>query len=146
MRTFKWPSIYRVTCPMYHWHLHFHRFWFWSKKCASHFCRESTNKNNQFSKWKTWIFNAILDQALKGIVVNQNIFYFFLYLLVWVSAMQCNVECMIAWGRKMQAMYYWKSPPPWWAREGGAWPPSYWCWTSHGNKCGFSQFTLYKYI
>ena len=38
-----------------------HRFW--SKKCMSHFCRETTNKNDQFSKWETWIFNAILDQA-----------------------------------------------------------------------------------
>ena len=27
-----------------------------------HFCRETTNKNNQFSKWETCIFNAILDQ------------------------------------------------------------------------------------
>ena len=53
-----------------HWFLHR----FWSKKCTSHFCRETTNENNQFSKWETWIFNAILnqDKALKGIVGNQN--------------------------------------------------------------------------
>ena len=57
------------------------------------FAEKAQNKNNQFSKWKTWIFKAILDQTLKGTVVNQNIFYFFLYLLVWVSAMQCNAIC-----------------------------------------------------
>ena len=62
MRSFKWPSIYRVVSfdvplkPSY-----LHRFW--SKKCFSHFCRETTNKNDQFSKWKTWIFNSILDQT-----------------------------------------------------------------------------------
>ena len=31
---------------------------------GSHFCRETTNKNNQFSKWETWMFNAILNQFL----------------------------------------------------------------------------------
>ena len=63
----------------------------------SHICRETTNKNYQFSKWETWIFNAILgsDKDLKGIVVNQNIIYIFPYLLVWVSAMQYNVECRL---------------------------------------------------
>ena len=25
---------------------------------------ETTNENNQFSKWETWIFNAILDQTI----------------------------------------------------------------------------------
>ena len=25
--------------------------------------RETTNKNNQFLKWETWMFNAILDQT-----------------------------------------------------------------------------------
>ena len=58
---FKWPSIYRdgmSDAPLKPSFLHR----FWSKKCASHFCRETTNKNNQFSKWETWIFNAILDQ------------------------------------------------------------------------------------
>ena len=28
-----------------------------------YFCSETTNKNNQFSKRETWIFNAILDQT-----------------------------------------------------------------------------------
>ena len=31
----------------------------------SHFCRETTNKNNQFPKWETWIFNAIFDKTHK---------------------------------------------------------------------------------
>jgi len=32
-------------------------------KCMNHFCRETTNENIQFLKWKTWKFNAILDQT-----------------------------------------------------------------------------------
>ena len=82
-RNFKWPSFYRVAClkPSF-----IHRIW--SKKCASHFCRETTNKNNQFSKWETWMFKAILDQ----IKCCEWELYFnsFLNLSVWVSAMQCN--------------------------------------------------------
>ena len=35
-----------------------------SIKGGSHFCRETTNKNNQFSKWETWMFNAMLNQFL----------------------------------------------------------------------------------
>ena len=27
------------------------------------FCRETTNENNQFSKWETWIFNTTLDHT-----------------------------------------------------------------------------------
>ena len=93
------------------------------------FVEKAQNKNNQFSKWKTWIFNAILDQTLKGTVVNQNIFYFFLYLLVWVSAMQCNAICrMYDCLRKGNASnVLLKEPPPWdpWrhAKGGGLGPP-----------------------
>ena len=32
-------------------------------KCMSQFCTETTNEKNQFTKWETWIFNAILDQT-----------------------------------------------------------------------------------
>jgi len=32
-------------------------------KCMSHFCWETTNENNQFSKWETWILIAKLDQT-----------------------------------------------------------------------------------
>ena len=33
--------------------------------CVSHFCRETTEENYQFSNWETWIFNAILDRKIK---------------------------------------------------------------------------------
>ena len=63
IRIFKWPSIYRVVCLIYVplKPSYLHRFW--SKKCFSHFCIETTNKKNQLSKCETWIFNAILDQT-----------------------------------------------------------------------------------
>ena len=31
-----------------------------SKKCASHFCRKTTNKNKQLNKQKTWISKSYL--------------------------------------------------------------------------------------
>ena len=40
-----------------------HRFWSnWNARLVT-FCSETTNENNQFSKWEIWIFNAILDQT-----------------------------------------------------------------------------------
>ena len=52
------------------------RFWqflhcFWSKKCASHFCRDITNENNQFSKFKIKIYySSKTANVFKGTVVN----------------------------------------------------------------------------
>ena len=110
-----------------------HRFW--SKKCASTFCREISNKNIQFSKWEIWIFNAILDQTKlwRARLWIRIYFNSFLNLLFKVSAIQCNVECrLIAWGRDMQADVILKDPPTPWVPppSGGAWvggadPPSY---------------------
>ena len=86
-----------------------HRFW--SKKCASHFCRETTNKNIQFSKWKHGC-NTWSDKALKGIVVYQNIIYFFSksFRSGQCNAMQCRMK--IAWGRAMKADLILKEPSP----------------------------------
>ena len=108
MSSFKWPSIYRMACPKPSF---LHRFW--SKKCASHFCRETRNKNIQFSKWETWMFNAILDQTNLWRVY----FISFLNLLVWVSAMQCIIE----WRKGNASRWYIKrTPPPWLPPSGGA--------------------------
>ena len=108
-----------------------HRFW--SKKCASTFCREISNKNIQFSKWEIWIFNAILDQTKlwRARLWIRIYFNSFLNLLFKVSAIQCNVECrLIAWGRDMQEDVILKEPPTSWvphpsgeAQVGGANPP-----------------------
>ena len=86
-----------------------HRFW--SKKCASHFCRETTNKNIQFSKWETWVFNAS-DKALKGMLWISIYLNSFLNLLVLgdrvqMLKMQCNVEC-----RLPEEDLIFKDPPP----------------------------------
>ena len=70
-----------------------HRFW--SKKFASHFCRETTNKNIHFSKWETWIFNAILDQTKFWRALWIRIYFNSYLFLVWVSTMQSNVECRL---------------------------------------------------
>ena len=60
---FKWNTCV-ISCdpPFVEWHMSdvpwkpsfLHRLW--SKKCASHLCRETINKYVQFSKWETWIF------------------------------------------------------------------------------------------
>ena len=46
---------------------------FWSKKCAGHFYRESTNDNKQLKKQKQkhgYITHTWSGQAIKGTVVN----------------------------------------------------------------------------
>ena len=54
---FKWASILRAGSIMWKTML-FNSInfinCFWSKKCGSHFCRESTNENTKFSKTKAW--------------------------------------------------------------------------------------------
>ena len=38
-----------------------------SKKCASRFCRETTNENKQFKETKTWISNFyLIRKSLEG--------------------------------------------------------------------------------
>ena len=45
---------------------------FISKKCASHFRRETSNENKQLKETKTMINNLYLsDKAFKGTVVNR---------------------------------------------------------------------------
>ena len=64
---FKWASIYRVACPMYIWNLHFSIFSEARNACQVTLCRETTNEKNEFSKWNSCIFHAILiRQSLEG--------------------------------------------------------------------------------
>ena len=76
--------------------------------------REITNKNNQFSIWETWIFNAILDQTKLWRVLLWIRIYFisFLNLLVWVSAMQCNIECSCLRKGNASRCNIKRAPPP----------------------------------
>ena len=63
---------------MYLWNLHFSIVSEARNARTSHFSKETTNKNIQFKKWETWIFNAMLDQTkLWRVLLWIRIYFFF---------------------------------------------------------------------
>jgi len=72
MNNFKWPSIYRVACPMYIWNLHF-SIVSKARNAPVTFVEKPQMKIMSFQNGKQgYSCNTWSDKALKGIVVNQN--------------------------------------------------------------------------
>ena len=73
-RNFNWPCIFLMACPMYQWNIHFSivsearkaRVILVEKPQLKIFSFQIGNMDVQCNTWS--------DKALKGIVVNQNIF------------------------------------------------------------------------
>ena len=66
IKVFKWNAFFISSdLPFMEWHVRFTLETFISPSFLKqemhfiYFCRETTNKKNQFSKWETWIFNEI---------------------------------------------------------------------------------------
>ena len=86
----------------------------------SHFCRETKNENNQFSKRETWIFNAILDptklwrvllwiriEIMSAVTLNLSIDSILIKLLcrlVNFEEMKIEIYKMIFFKRKWNAL------------------------------------------
>ena len=97
-----------MACLMHLWSLHF-SIVSEARNARVTFVEKPKIKNIQFSKWESWIFNAILDQTKlwRVLLWIRIILILFLIFKFWVSAMQCNVECRLPEEDEIL-----KDPPP----------------------------------
>ena len=108
MLNFKWPSIYRVACPMYLWNLHF-SIVSEAKNARVILVEKPQIKIFSFQNGKHGcLMQYLIRQSFEWYCCeSEDIWIFFLNILVWVSAMQCNVEC-----RLPEKDVILKEPPP----------------------------------